>query len=353
MKYLHIFPNEKFTESYIDFINNLFNMDDHIFLITGKNIDAKLTTRVNVKAILNNPRSKVILLKEMYRCRRIFLHSLFNRELVFLLFIQPWLLKKCNWIVWGGDLYCYESKGKSIKSKLYEVMRKFIFKNMQEITTLVKGDYELAKEWYSVKGKYYHGIYINPIKLEFLDSIEKRHIENNGIINIQIGNSADKNNRHFEMLDLLSKYKNENICIYAPLSYGNREYALSVAEYGKEVYGEKFKPLLNFLRPEEYTRYLASIHIAVFGHERQQALGNIFALLYLGKKVYIRNDVSTWDYLRNQLDLSLSNYLDISKLSFSQFISIENCLNDREKVRMVFDNDYIKKVWENIFRKEG
>ena len=43
------------------------------------------------------------------------------------------------------------------------------------------------------------------------------------IINILIGNSATETNNHIEVLDLLSKFKNEDIKIYVPLSYGDME----------------------------------------------------------------------------------------------------------------------------------
>lgn len=349
MKYVHLFPNEKFTDPYIDFVNRNFEPNDHLFLIIGKGIDAKITKRENVKKISKDLKSLLLLIKEMYKCEKIFLHGLFFKKIVLMLFMQPWLLRKSNWIVWGGDLYWYKYREKSFKSNLYEWVRRFVIKNMGELTTLVKGDYELAKKWYDVKGKYYNGIYINPIKLEYLTTIKILNSGNKQTVNIQIGNSADPSNNHFQALDLLKRFKKENINIYVPLSYGNREYALEVVNYGKEIFGDKFKPLLDFLNPKEYSQYLASIDIAIFGHERQQALGNIFALLYLGKKVYLRNDVSTWDYLKNQLGLDLSNYLDIQKLSYLEFISFQNVEHNKEKVEIFFDENYSKKVWEKIF----
>jgi dTDP-N-acetylfucosamine:lipid II N-acetylfucosaminyltransferase len=349
MKYLHLFPNGIFTEPYIEFVNKNFNSNEHLFLVIGKGIDAKITPRTNVKKISKDFKSVLRLIKEMYRCEKIYLHGLFFKQIVLMLFMQPWLLKKSNWIEWGGDLYWYKYRKKSFISNLYEAVRRVVIKNMGEITTLVKGDYQLAKKWYDVKGKYYHGIYINPIKLEYLNNIKGLESAKKETINIQIGNSADPSNNHLEVLDLLKKYKDGKINIFIPLSYGNREYALEVVEYGKGIFGDKFKPLLNFLEPEEYSQYLASIDIAIFNHERQQALGNIFALLYLGKKVYIRNDVSTWDYLKNQLGLDLSNYLEINKLTYSEFISFKSDKLNKEKVEMIFDQNYIKKVWEKIF----
>lgn len=349
MKYLHLFPNDKFTEPYISFINKAYNMDEHLFLIIGKGTDTKLTKRRNVLFISKNLKSLYLLLMSIYKSEKVFLHGLFSRQVVILLFLQPWILKKSNWVVWGGDLYEYKKKRKDLESILYEFFRKSIIKRMYGIITLAKGDYDLAKKWYGVNGKYFHGIYINPIKSEYLDSIMKENHKENKGINIQIGNSADPSNKHLEVLRLLEKFKNESVNIFVPLSYGDQKYAMKVVEFGKKIFGEKFNPLLDFLPPEEYSRYLSSIDVAIFSNERQQGLGNIFGLIYLGKKVFIRNDISTWDYLKEQLELKVSNYLEIDTLTFSEFSDFKDKQYNNEKVKKVFDEVYIKNVWDKIF----
>jgi dTDP-N-acetylfucosamine:lipid II N-acetylfucosaminyltransferase len=45
---------------------------------------------------------------------------------VIIFFLQPWLLKKSNWIIWGGDLYWYRYRKKEFKYSLYEVIRRSI-----------------------------------------------------------------------------------------------------------------------------------------------------------------------------------------------------------------------------------
>lgn len=351
MIYLHIFPNEKFTDPYISFINKNFNPEDHRFLICGgvSEEKIKIIKRDNVTKLSKDIPSLIVLITHMYKAKKIFLHGLFDNRIVQLLFLQPWLLKKSNWIVWGGDLYYYKFRPKNFKTNFNEMLRRFVIKRFGAITTLVKGDYHLAKKWYGVNGDYYHAVYVNPINLEYLKKVETIKQDNRSTINIQIGNSADPSNNHIQILDLLKKFKNENINIYAPLSYGNHDYALEVVHYGKQHFGKKFIPLLEFLKPEDYTRYLASIDIAIFNHERQQGLGNIFALLYLGKKIYIRSDISTWDYLQEQLNLNL---FDINELNNQDFIEFTNCNNledNTEKIKKVFSMDYIKSVWEKIF----
>ena len=44
---------------------------------------------------------------------------------------------------------------------------------------------------------------------------------------------------------------------------------------------------------KDYIDLLSSIDIAVFSHDRQQAMGNIITLLSLGKKVYLKPKISS------------------------------------------------------------
>ncbi|MBA7569112.1 hypothetical protein ES708_10850 [subsurface metagenome] len=69
-------------------------------------------------------------------------------------------------------------------------------------------------------------------------------------------------------------------------------------QYGNKIFGENFSPILDFLTQEEYAKVLSNIDVAIMNHKRQQGLGTIFILLLLGKKFYIRSDVTSYYYLR-------------------------------------------------------
>ena len=125
-----------------------------------------------------------------------------------------------------------------------------------------------------------------------------------GSINIMLGNSAHETNCHEEALIKLSKFNNENVKIYAPLSYGDQEYAQKIAKIGHDIFGDRFIPLMHFLKYKKYISILESIDIAVFPHKRQQAFGNIVQLVGLGKKVYVRNDINTWNFFK-EIDVQL------------------------------------------------
>lgn len=347
MKYLHIWPNDKFTNAYIEFINKNFNNDEHLFLILGEGVGAKIKPFKNVVEIPSVKKGMGKIFKEMRHSKQIYLHSLFTPRIIEILLMQPWLWKKCRWIVWGGDLYQYRNLRNTLKEKLYEAGRKVVIRNFNYIVGLVKGDYILAKEWYKVKGKYLYARYISPISYDFLDSLPIG-IEKDAIY-IQIGNSGDPSNQHLEALNMLKQYSKENIKIFLPLSYGGTEnYKNEVVKYGKEVFGDKFVPLIEFFPADEYAKYLSSIDIAVFNNNRQQALGNIFALLYLDKKVYIRSDTTMWENIKETLDLNVFKTDLISNLSYDEFV--EKKIDDNKvKVNRVVDEKELVKIWKVVF----
>ena len=281
----------------------------------------------------------------MYMAKKIYLHGLFNPHLVLILFLQPWLIKKCNWMIWGGDLYYYKSREKDFKSNLYEFTRKCVIKRMGGFITHIKGDYELAKLWYGARGKYYYSfMYPSNLFKEYDLSIVKK---NHRKTYIQVGNSANPTNNHLEVFQKLQEYKEEEIEIICPLSYGNIEYRDKVVMEGNKIFGKKFNPIIELMPFDEYLKLLAKVDVAIFNHKRQQAMGNITTLLGLGKKVYIRNDITTWEFcIQHELKVYSSNL----KLSgVLEKITSDDELSNMNNVKHRFSERKLEADWESIF----
>jgi len=114
---------------------------------------------------------------------------------------------------------------------------------------------------------------------------------------VQLGNSASVWNNHLDALALLSRPGLGSRRVVVPLGYGEPWCGDAVAAYGREVLGENFYPLMGFLPPDEYLTVVGSCGHVVMNHLRQQALGNIFASLWRGARVYM-NDTSAYRGLR-------------------------------------------------------
>lgn len=290
-KILHICSLDKFIPPFIDFVEINFDFERHFFVLIG-DIE-KFPVQIGSNITHLNLSSKVqftALLMQMHLARKIILHGIFHREIVRLLSHTPWLLAKCYWVMWGGDLYHYQFRARNIHEDKYEKTRAYVIRRIGHFVTYVKGDYELVQQWYCATGKY-HECFMYP------SNLYKEHAAPLKIgtqINILAGNSADPSNRHQEIFEKLAVYKNENVMIYCPLSYGDRDNAMQVAKKGAELFGSKFVALMEFMPFEKYLELLGQIDIAFFAHKRQQAVGSTITLLGLGKTVYMRKDVTPW-----------------------------------------------------------
>jgi hypothetical protein len=350
-KIIHVFPRDKFTEPYINFINENFDKNEHLFLILGSENSYNIKKQDNIIFIKKNLKYLNILIKYLYNSEKIILHSIFMKKIVYLLFLQPWLLKKSYWFIWGGDLYHYKFRKKNFKSNMYEFVRKNVIKNFKGLICTVKGEFELAKKWYKVKGKFLDGFYPRSMDFNYLDKIKNNSKNFNDLI-IQIGNSADPTNKHIEIFKILSKFKDQKIKIITPLSYGNEKYAEEVIKKGKELFGDKYEPLTKFLPAKEYGEFLSSIDIAIFNHRRAQATGNIWALTYLGKKVYIRKEVTTFDYMKEIKTkiFSTENLSNENFLEFSELLNPEQKEKNRTQIKKYLSEEYCAEKWEDIFK---
>jgi hypothetical protein len=352
--------NEKFITSYINFINNNFNENEHSFFVIDGIEEEKIAIPHNknvIKYISKGRRfigiiKKIILvfqipflyLKLFLYCKnstKIYLHGLFDIRTIFFFYIFKKFLKKAIWIMWGGDLYSYENRKSSIFYKLYYKIDDYVKGHFNGYITYMEGDYFLAEKWYKAKGKLYKSFAYPSNFYKSIEFIETEKSE----LHIQIGNSAANSNNHLEILDKLKIYKDRNIKLFCVLSYGGSKYIQKIIDYGKNIFNEKFIPITHFMEFGDYMKFLSNMDIAIFAHNRQQGVGNIISLLSLGKTIYLRDDVTTYKTLQE---------LGIKIKSFNKFDNIdkfnEGTLENNIKIiKEEFSLKNLKNDWEIIF----
>ena len=111
--------------------------------------------------------------------------------------------------------------------------------------------------------------------------------------------------------------------------------------------GEKFVYIDKFIPFEKYLETLNCIDIAIFNHKRQQAVGNITTLLGLGKTVYIRDDITTWQFC---LEYNLKVYSTNNELNnIVQKLDKIDANNNIEIIKREFSEEKLKSDLEKIF----
>lgn len=341
--------SEKFIVPFVEFIKEHFDFEEHLFIINdGPSGDmSKISHYDNVILLDESYNSKYNYLKYSntikpyaQKAQKIILHALFSDNKNFFLYFNQNLLHKCYWVMWGADLYVYNKPRDRFRDKVRHYIRKKIYSNLGHFITYIKGDYELAKKWYDAKDEY-HECFMYPSNLyKEYDIKPKAHTT----INIQLGNSADTTNNHIDVLKQLAKYKDEDIKIFTPLSYGNQEYAKEVIAYGNKIFEDKFVALTEFMPFNKYLEFLGDIDIAIFAHKRQQAMGNTITLLGLGKKVYMRSDITPWQLFK---DIDVKVY-DVANIAID-LITEEEKIDNKQKIKEYFSKENYLKQLQNLF----
>ena len=299
-KTVHIIHNDKFIQPFIDFVAKNFNRNDHLYVFAFDDNVVKypIPKADNVIDINNHFNGKKNIFKLssaltslIEDAEKVILHGLFSDDLINYLYLHQRFLEKCYWVMWGGDLYGHINPVKTWKNTFRIHRRRRVIQEMGGLITYIKGDYDLACKHYGVRGKHYESFMYTSNLYKDYNIKPKEH----KTINILVGNSADPSNNHLEVFEKLLQYKDEDIKIIVPLSYSSQENAKKVIVKGREMFGDKFEPLTEYMPFEEYLKLLGKIDMAVFAHNRQQAMGNIITLLGLGKKVYIKNDITPWE----------------------------------------------------------
>jgi hypothetical protein len=342
MKILHIAEPQTFTKPFFSLVERNFEVKDHTILARGKSNAWPSELRIANKT-LSGLAWVFTFLNSARKAEKIILHGLWGFKVVVLLALYPSILKKCYWVIWGGDLYNYSIEKRNLKWRLRELFRRPVIRHMGHLVTYVPGDAELARKWYGATGQYHECLmYTSNV---YRDCDVKT--QPNSTVNILIGNSADPSNNHLEILEKLKPLKSQNIAIYAPLSYGGEAYAKTVIDVGKAIFGDKFKPMTDFMPFDQYLQFLGQINIAIFAHKRQQAMGNTITLLGLGKKVYMRTDVTPWS-LFDRLSVKVFDFQTIDLEPIDNATQNEN----ESRIRNYFSENNLINQLQDIFKDQ-
>lgn len=378
---LHLIPDEKITD---DIISNFDEIsDDNIFLILGDKKNKKYTqiTKSNIIWVTE------LELKEYYipdDLMGLVVHGLNSSFAEIILRIRPAI--KIAWYVWGYDVYHLPKINDLLYAKLTlkylknqelryflnlrikknSFIRKLYFKLISKdvdtydlyekahkrinyFCTYIIDDYKFFKKYYPNKINYLETGYFSIN--QYLNNINNLSYDKNRK-SILIGNSNSIENNH---LDIFYKLKNFNELFFekaliTPLNYGsNNNYKNVVIEEGVKLFGNSFYPLLEFMKKEEYIELLKTCSCAIFYHYRQQAMGNIFALLYLGCRIYLSNLNPAYNYLKRIGIIVFDFDNDFDRYKNSQ-LEDNFVLQNQKILKNLFSEDAIRLQTQRVIK---
>lgn len=335
-RFIHIIHNDKFCCPFVEFINEQFNEYEHMFIVMRVFSDLPFPKGNNVYEFYR--------LKNMdfssNKIEKIILHSLFIGQLDYWVPNINILKEKVYWMIWGADLY------EAPRTKIDDLVRKNFYGYISD----TDGDCSVAKQKYQLGEEkvFIDAAYTFPITMGMIEKAKKKRKEHD-YVRIQVNNSCDWS--IIDMLKQLERFKQENIRIVCILSYGQGNSCKEeIIKTGNSIFGDKFDYLDKLCDPEDYACWLAENDIYILNQDRQQGLGNSFASLALGTKLYIKSTVTTYHHF-NDKNIKVFDTLSINDISYNEFVKYDK--NDRilneQNVKFFFDNSYLKKCWEPVF----
>lgn len=352
MKIVHIMPHQSAIHNFrtIRMFNDNRNYfpDEHIFIMGDeRSYTSELSKEGNVvleKDIAKNY-SKFCKYVDSAEC--VFLHENTIVSTKILMRLGRKRLKKIIWCVWGHDLYPIDISG--IKRRLSAKVRELISKRFYAIGIGFKYDsVEIRKRYGSIKVVYTPYGYVEGNKAMIDNVLATRKKASNAALKVLIGHSAYDFLNYSDTLQLLKKYKNENIKIAMVLAYGDMEYAKSVKHEALSIFGrDKIDVLDKIGTLKEYREYLASVDVCILNFKKQAALSNFYDLCYMEKKIYLaRGGVLA---LAAEQEGMETHYVDdIKNESFEEFSKIgNNKINERRFGEFYVDEDNYLKMWRD------
>lgn len=283
---------------------------------------------------------------------QIYLHGLFDKKLIILLYLKPSLNKKVKWIIWGGgDLDLTRSFNSNIMNKI-ECIVKSRFKSF---ITYVDEDFIDVITHYNPKGYLQNCLLYNSnVFSENSDVISRpTAIADHESINILIGHSADHEGDHINMLHKIHKSNtNKNFQIYCILSYGEKPWTLGykdqVIELGRKLFGDSFTPIESFMPKDAYLSFLNSIDVFILNHRYQQGMGNIIQALGMNKAVFLNSESNHFRMFK-RLGVKVFSTIEIESFLASPNFAI----NNNKTIEHFFSEKKLLNGWKNIFANDN
>jgi uncharacterized protein (UPF0333 family) len=354
MKIVHIFPDSVYVNHFLKFIeNNKLFANNLFFVDIQKNDKPEFynhnQSKDNVYLIRNDLNSLFKFYRLVNKADLIIQHGLFNNRHNFIYLINAKKnITKIVWIVWGSDLYSYQARPRGIKLVVVYIIQKILKMNIRSVITWTDEDYNLFTNNYGHKSNRFKlNFYKIPLysRTEFNSMYEDEN--QNKILKIVCGHSASETNNHDVILNKLKPIlQNKDFKLILPLTYGDNLVKERIINLANNLFGESLEVLSSYMPNNEYVRTLSTSDVAVYYHQRQEALANTYQLLYLGKKIYLHPESPVYSHLTKLGFIIFDAQINLNSI-FERFPE-EHSKHNIELVNSYLSDDILNSQWKRI-----
>ncbi len=266
-------------------------------------------------------------------------------------------LEKLSWIEWTGDVYLWKLPEKSLKNRIKNFIGKKIRENVKFIVMSAPNDKDRFEQEFDISNKKILELSFpsnRNVKQELADVKPNKYKSDFALV--QIGHNAYSFNKHIMLIDMLEKFKNENMRIVLPLAYGwtglngafgSMNYMNAVKKFAKDVFKKKALIFAKSIPLSDYSRFLWNVDIAIFGFDRLAGASNVYMLLYMGKKIFFDGSSPHYKFFKEK-GFDVYDLYDIPNMTYEEFIAPAK--HDSTKwLDNIYNNDYVINRWNEEF----
>jgi len=369
MLFLHLMNDEKFTNFSISLFEEC-NPNNNIFIICRYTEEQKFITpeAENIKYYLAG---NVEYFNYIEECNFdvLFVHFLDYHKCITICNLKK--RKKIVWLAWGADIYnspFYKSElyqpftrkllmniNNRLEAKVRKLTNKILpfilikrtsyalyknaIKKIDYCATVIPNEYEVLQQWKFFKAKqvyFSYGSFENDLKDTNLLNSE---CLGSGIL---IGNSISPTSNHLDVFEKLKTLNFGTRKIVVPLNYGNEiKYREEIIKKGEAFFKNDWCPLLDFISKEEYIKVLVNCNVAIMNHERQQAIGNLVLLFWLGYKIFLSERSITYKYFKDKGFNIYSFQSDLNTTTINNPLSKNDFKENRQLIKEEYNHNKV------------
>lgn len=280
--------------------------------------------------------------------------------LLALLIIFPKYKKRLCWIEHGGDLYNWKRPDNTMKIKLVNWMNKYVRECASVIGVCHPVDEAFLKKEFDTQAVCVYS-QLRTLADPFSEW-ERVKPKGGDVTNrptlVQVGHNAFQLGNHIRILDMLEQFKDEEIKIVMPVSYGTtgifgsiyggKHYLKSIIVVAKQIFGDKVSILRKKIPVDNYNKYLWNVDIVIFDLYRQAGLGNLHALLYMNKKIFMPSGTILYDWFTSR-GVEIYDTNMIPNMNYEEFIKPN--VGDNKKWVMDFLTQNSYELWDVFFEE--
>ena len=306
---LHIVPDNVFINKFYDNLQELGIADNNRLVVRTGNRSLRYLKHALPFAPLYS-RAFDVLTGPTEAYEKVYIHQ-------FTPLLYRWVathsFKQLNWMIWGSDLYNLPS----VKTELYEplTLRHYVngkislydflyrtkvallhegfrtkaYGKVSHVLTWMTSEFSFALEHLpGLKASHQFFFYENELPYQALDDVMRQPAPSHDKPVYILGNSSTAELNH---MDAAAQMNDTGVRadLFVPISYGDARYSrflkksLSFYRGGRVTFVDRY---MNF---EEYLQFLYAADGLIMNNIRPQGYGNIFMMMYLGKKVFLND----------------------------------------------------------------